>query len=377
MEVNLISSKSLPEGSIFSVRAGNVRRQAPTTSAKPFRFPEFPSESPLKIELFQPVGSAYVVLRPGETQYKVNFSSEGAVAELHVRPVEGGATAAEAQHDDLTKDKDNSETAKEAKEYLESHRVMQFVQALLQTLIKEKPADPFSYMSRHFTSGYEPNEKRTPLPSNLQEDSKPSAGSSQPTPGAAQPKAETAQPKAAAAQAKAGAAAQPKAGAAAHIKGSEAQALRQKARDTLTQAKTDGSLNSALKDKADKKAQGKTATATPATAPKAAATTPKAAATTPTAAATAPKAAATTPKAGAAPPEAKAPAAPSPQAKATAATAAKSSPQAKATAKAAAKATPEATRLKQEAQHKLKTAKDNGSLSTALANSNAKKNTVK
>jgi len=185
MEVSLTSSSNLPEGAIFSVRVGNVCRQSPTTRCKPFHFPEHPLKSPLKIELFQTMGDAYVLLRPGEMQYKVNFPMGRAAAELHVRLVEGGAKAAEPQQVDLTK------ISMQAKEYLESHRVMQFVQALLKMLIKERPADPFSYMSRHFTNGYEPNEKRAPVPTHLLEDEKreqnPDAAASEPKAKAAVP----------------------------------------------------------------------------------------------------------------------------------------------------------------------------------------------
>jgi len=118
MEVNLISSNDNPQGTIFSVRAGNACRHAPAMSC------------------------------------------------------EGREQAARPQQDDLAK------AAKEAKEYLENHRVMQFVQTLLQTLI------PFSYMSRHFINGYGPNEKHAPVPANLLEEEKkeqnPCAAPSQP-----------------------------------------------------------------------------------------------------------------------------------------------------------------------------------------------------
>jgi len=171
MEVNLFAGKNLPNGAIFSVRAGAVRRQAAAANQRPFRFPSKPMDSPLKVEVFRPVGAAYVVLRPGEDQYKVQFKPlEGAEGppiscELHVKGSKEGDSVPLSPAGE--EPKETTAGAKEAKDYLESHQVMQFVQSLLQTLIKDKPVDPFAYMARHFASGYEPNEQRSPLPAGV------------------------------------------------------------------------------------------------------------------------------------------------------------------------------------------------------------------
>eukprot|EP00418_Pyrodinium_bahamense_P091299 CAMPEP_0179039752 /NCGR_PEP_ID=MMETSP0796-20121207/15299_1 /TAXON_ID=73915 /ORGANISM="Pyrodinium bahamense, Strain pbaha01" /LENGTH=504 /DNA_ID=CAMNT_0020736087 /DNA_START=63 /DNA_END=1574 /DNA_ORIENTATION=- len=166
----MFACNNLPEGAIFSVRAGQVRRQAAVAGNRPFRFPAKPLDSPLKVEVFKPVGAAYVVLRPGEDQYKVKFASAGQETpmscEVHVKSVADGS--APPPTPGAEEPKETSTSSKEAREYLESHAVMQFVQALLQTLIKDKPADPYAYMARHFQSGYEPHEQRSPLPTNIQ-----------------------------------------------------------------------------------------------------------------------------------------------------------------------------------------------------------------
>eukprot|EP00411_Alexandrium_monilatum_P061729 CAMPEP_0175535284 /NCGR_PEP_ID=MMETSP0096-20121207/24118_1 /TAXON_ID=311494 /ORGANISM="Alexandrium monilatum, Strain CCMP3105" /LENGTH=256 /DNA_ID=CAMNT_0016838073 /DNA_START=136 /DNA_END=904 /DNA_ORIENTATION=+ len=175
MEISLFAHNNLPEGSIFSIRAGTVRRQAAVSNNRPFRFPSKPMDSPLKVEVFKPVGTAYVVLRPGEEQYKVSFKGmeEAPMScEVHVKPVQDGAAPLPPAEENV---KESSTSAKEAKDYLEGHQVMQFVQALLQTLIKDKPTDPYSYMARHFSNGYEPSEQRAPVPA-----------AAPPTPGAAE-----------------------------------------------------------------------------------------------------------------------------------------------------------------------------------------------
>jgi len=52
----------------------------------------------------------------------------------------------------LSKDEDEQFpiAAAAAKEYLENHRLLQFVRALLQTVIREQPEDPFAFISEQF-----------------------------------------------------------------------------------------------------------------------------------------------------------------------------------------------------------------------------------
>eukprot|EP00419_Tripos_fusus_P058494 CAMPEP_0172914570 /NCGR_PEP_ID=MMETSP1075-20121228/192669_1 /TAXON_ID=2916 /ORGANISM="Ceratium fusus, Strain PA161109" /LENGTH=222 /DNA_ID=CAMNT_0013773511 /DNA_START=191 /DNA_END=856 /DNA_ORIENTATION=+ len=52
--------------------------------------------------------------------------------------------------------------AKEAKDYLEVHSILQFVQGLLQAVIKDRPDRPYEYMARHLMSGYRDDQPRTP-----------------------------------------------------------------------------------------------------------------------------------------------------------------------------------------------------------------------
>jgi len=89
MEISLFARNNLPNGGIVSIRAGTVRRQVAVSDKRPFRFPSKPTDSLLQVEVFKPVGTAYLVLRPGEHQYKVSFGGMEEVpmsCTVHVKP---------------------------------------------------------------------------------------------------------------------------------------------------------------------------------------------------------------------------------------------------------------------------------------------------
>jgi len=151
MELTLLAGHDLPKDSILSVRAGCVRRQTVVANRQVVAFPQgMMGDSTLQIDILRPVGAAYMVMKPGEVQYKVNFPcgeieiecSGGSAIPEHLRP----------------------ETVffREVDEYLETYELLQFVQALLVAVIKERPAKPFEFMARHVGSGYRREERRAP-----------------------------------------------------------------------------------------------------------------------------------------------------------------------------------------------------------------------
>eukprot|EP00425_Heterocapsa_triquetra_P027708 CAMPEP_0195103586 /NCGR_PEP_ID=MMETSP0448-20130528/72602_1 /TAXON_ID=66468 /ORGANISM="Heterocapsa triquestra, Strain CCMP 448" /LENGTH=280 /DNA_ID=CAMNT_0040139301 /DNA_START=80 /DNA_END=919 /DNA_ORIENTATION=- len=160
MEVSLLASNGISDNAILSVRAGTVRRQAPINSGRPFRFPKISmEENPIKIDVLQQIGTAYLVLKPNEAQYKVSFGDNKSMAcELEVKKLEGASPV--EVNEDAGPAKESAASAKDAKEYLESHQILQFVQAVLQTVIKERPSSPYEYMAKHFMGGYDPADVR-------------------------------------------------------------------------------------------------------------------------------------------------------------------------------------------------------------------------
>lgn len=115
----------------------------------------------MRVAVLQQVTSGYLVLKPSDGQYQVKFDS-GASCEVAVTKVAGGED--DSREAEPKEKRDTAASATEAKDYLERHNVLQFVQAVLQAVIKERPQDPYAYMARHFMSGYSDKDVRSPKP---------------------------------------------------------------------------------------------------------------------------------------------------------------------------------------------------------------------
>ncbi|CAE8693393.1 unnamed protein product, partial [Polarella glacialis] len=91
MEVCLVNKGSIPDDAILSVRAGTVRRQAQVSSGRAFRFPNSSlKDNPLKVDILQQIGTAYLVLKPGEGQYKLKFQNTALDCEVGIKHVTEG-----------------------------------------------------------------------------------------------------------------------------------------------------------------------------------------------------------------------------------------------------------------------------------------------
>lgn len=175
MEVEVLGVTGAPEGSIVSVRVGGQRRQAAANSIgqskTPFRFAAGPNGlNPFRVDLLKPVGSAKLALKPGEGSYTTTLHGPGgrdvqvkfAVCEPGKAPPAMDPDEAEAQAEEETKipplsldalkgaDGQLPLSAAVAKEYLDQHNLLPFVRSLLQTVIRERPEDPFSYIEEQF-----------------------------------------------------------------------------------------------------------------------------------------------------------------------------------------------------------------------------------
>lgn len=146
----------LPEGSVISIRAGGTRRQAPVSSLREhaLKFPQYLDNSePLKIDVLQLVASQRLVVRPKEECYRLKLDSkQGQPINMQMNITWAGA----AHIDGLTAVKDVAgggdapvkfhETASGAKEYLEAHSLLPYIQGLLHAVIQSKPENPFRFM---------------------------------------------------------------------------------------------------------------------------------------------------------------------------------------------------------------------------------------
>lgn len=194
MEISLVSGTGLPEEAILSIRKGSVRRQGPASCNKPLRFPQKEkapeADRVLKVDIYQKVGSGYIVLKPnqdGTQQYRVALDGGGGdmACDLEVKSAAGPATesaeAAEALRESMRnvvsdacqtgdlqglldgrpasapmRDMEAKPAAKkqDSGEYLKDKGLLHFVQGVLQVVVKEQPEDPFTFMAKHFQSGY-------------------------------------------------------------------------------------------------------------------------------------------------------------------------------------------------------------------------------
>lgn len=157
MEVCLKGNKGVPADAIISIRSGAVRRQGVVSSGRPFRFPKNASETDcvVKIDLMKNIGSGYLVLRPHQKegkQYQVLMNdSPDMMCEVEVKPLEGDEPALPEQPEDAG----TAAKTKDAKAYMEDTGLLQFVQGVLQVVVKQQPDDPYGAMAKHFLSGYE------------------------------------------------------------------------------------------------------------------------------------------------------------------------------------------------------------------------------
>eukprot|EP00930_Biecheleria_cincta_P003689 TRINITY_DN104617_c0_g1_i1.p1 TRINITY_DN104617_c0_g1~~TRINITY_DN104617_c0_g1_i1.p1 ORF type:complete len:324 (-),score=64.76 TRINITY_DN104617_c0_g1_i1:64-1002(-) len=152
MEFSLLNKGDLTDHHILSVRAEDVKKQTPIGRGKSLKFPQASLVGQtLKVEVFQPVGTAYLVPLPGRETYMVHFDS-GLACEVALCAQGGFQPPQDAEVQQLQESQ--LAAAKAAKSYLEKHQVQQVVQSVLKTVIDEKPEDPFSHMMRHLSRGY-------------------------------------------------------------------------------------------------------------------------------------------------------------------------------------------------------------------------------
>eukprot|EP00913_Durusdinium_trenchii_P022759 g21368.t2 len=128
MEVLVENASNIPEGSILSIRAGNVRRQGTLPADKPVRFAQTSllDASPFKVDIFAPLGS------------KMNL-------DLLVRDLSSAAGETAPAPPNARGEDALSET----EAYLKKHELQVFIQNLMTSVLADKPDDPFAYMAHH------------------------------------------------------------------------------------------------------------------------------------------------------------------------------------------------------------------------------------
>eukprot|EP00747_Dinoflagellata_sp_TGD_P168464 gnl/TRDRNA2_/TRDRNA2_194901_c0_seq1.p1 gnl/TRDRNA2_/TRDRNA2_194901_c0~~gnl/TRDRNA2_/TRDRNA2_194901_c0_seq1.p1 ORF type:complete len:407 (-),score=82.02 gnl/TRDRNA2_/TRDRNA2_194901_c0_seq1:49-1269(-) len=171
LQIQLTCADGIPPGSIVSIRAGETRRQAALCLDKPFVFATRKDEAnPFKINIFSELGHARLTLRPGEMCYVAHIEDDSGarVARLEFEArdnsegekkyklgvdakTSGGGPGAggDASGTGVGPSSGAVERVQKsviASRYLDEHGLYQYMQGLIQSLLTERPVNPYQYM---------------------------------------------------------------------------------------------------------------------------------------------------------------------------------------------------------------------------------------
>lgn len=154
LQVSLRAADGIPEGSIISFRAGSKGRQVPLRFDQTFTFPVTKeAANPFKIDVFSQFGKARLTLRPAESVYRAEI--EGPLGGLlGVLEFEVRDTAERERHYKHPSPPQPTRVSKRAQRtvlasrYLDEHGLLTYMQGVIQSVLHDKPADPYDYMIR-------------------------------------------------------------------------------------------------------------------------------------------------------------------------------------------------------------------------------------
>lgn len=154
----MLNHKGMPETSMLSIRAGNTRRQAPITELnRPMKFPTGPDENThFKIDVLDLIGTTRQTYHAAQTEYRFqleNPSERGKLTDIEVAfavrtKVSDKGPQSETDPEDEKLDKKKEQGARD---YLDQHGLTSFMQFLMQSLMKDKPADPYGFLHKQVT----------------------------------------------------------------------------------------------------------------------------------------------------------------------------------------------------------------------------------
>eukprot|EP00927_Polykrikos_kofoidii_P027911 TRINITY_DN24441_c0_g1_i1.p1 TRINITY_DN24441_c0_g1~~TRINITY_DN24441_c0_g1_i1.p1 ORF type:complete len:631 (-),score=101.66 TRINITY_DN24441_c0_g1_i1:180-2072(-) len=163
MELAILDTRGLPDGSILSVRSGPTRRQSPMPCSAPFKLPAGPW--PLRIDVLALLGKSQfgaALHKDSHGCCSVPLEAKDGRKMSVTFEVFDGKTArpkVSATKKDLeepeTEDMPKSparrrDTEAEARAYLDRHLLHEFMHALFELLLRERPTDPYSFIAARF-----------------------------------------------------------------------------------------------------------------------------------------------------------------------------------------------------------------------------------
>lgn len=157
MEVEVRGHRGIPTTSVLSIRAGRTRRQAHLSQldGTAFKFPIQVEEcGSVKVDILDLCGSARIECQSDVQEYSIPLAIPGdgytgMEVDLRLTPLaDGGGSASGIKLADA-ETRDGKET--NSKAYLEKHGVSGFFHFMIQSLMKDKPDDPYAFLHRQIT----------------------------------------------------------------------------------------------------------------------------------------------------------------------------------------------------------------------------------
>lgn len=168
MEIRVTDHPGLPDDAIVSMRFGITRRQAPLGVVRrhPFKFPSTLGNvcEPLKIDVLQPLASTRLVLHSYEESYCIGFEEKNMGLGLDIQPSGTNAAKVEEQSSPEVPVR-YQDAAASARDYLESHGLLRYVQSMLHAVIQVRPKDPYAFMISQLTAAETQSKTFSPAPS--------------------------------------------------------------------------------------------------------------------------------------------------------------------------------------------------------------------
>eukprot|EP00928_Gymnodinium_smaydae_P006440 TRINITY_DN12281_c0_g1_i2.p1 TRINITY_DN12281_c0_g1~~TRINITY_DN12281_c0_g1_i2.p1 ORF type:complete len:449 (-),score=103.52 TRINITY_DN12281_c0_g1_i2:33-1379(-) len=142
LRVRIADVRGFPEGSLVVIRVGATKRQSSLSSEKTYRFGGLRGTQQMKIDFYVPFACADFVIEPQAPRCAVPLSRAGdAALEFAVC----AATATDGAKGAAAEAKGREQ---QAYEFLRRHRLQGFFQELLATLVQERPAELYAYITR-------------------------------------------------------------------------------------------------------------------------------------------------------------------------------------------------------------------------------------
>eukprot|EP00931_Biecheleriopsis_adriatica_P016907 TRINITY_DN12313_c0_g1_i1.p1 TRINITY_DN12313_c0_g1~~TRINITY_DN12313_c0_g1_i1.p1 ORF type:complete len:620 (-),score=158.00 TRINITY_DN12313_c0_g1_i1:98-1909(-) len=146
MDIFVTSPKGVPQESLVSIRYGGTRRQVHLEQCPgPLRFPlkQGIAYEALKVDILLPIASARLAVHPREGQYHLSFPDQEDMS-IHLSCQPQGDNCNEGRTGQTKQE--SSAMAADARDYLEGHGLLIYVQALLNAIIQARPQDPYAFM---------------------------------------------------------------------------------------------------------------------------------------------------------------------------------------------------------------------------------------